>query len=95
MVPINYKDSDYAGDINDSKSTSGYVFMFDGGAIFWACKRQKYVSQCTMEAEFVASSLAITEAIWIKGFLANLKLEVITDEHIQLLCDNQTIVYIF
>lgn len=46
-----------------------------------------------MEAEFVASSLAVTDVVWIKEFLANLKLEVITHKPIQLLCNNQIMVY--
>jgi len=32
-MPIGYTDSDFAGDPDDRKSTSGYVFMLAGGAI--------------------------------------------------------------
>ena len=28
-----YTDSDYAGDINDRKSTSGYVFLLNEGTV--------------------------------------------------------------
>ena len=30
-----YSDSDFAGDIDDRKSMSGYVFTLTGGAISW------------------------------------------------------------
>ena len=30
---VGFSDSDYAGDLNDKKSTSGYVFMLGSGAI--------------------------------------------------------------
>lgn len=90
---IGYTNSDYVSDPNDKKSTSTYVFMFGGGATSLACKRQKCVSRSTLEVKFERSSLSVVYAIWINGFLANLKLEVITNEPIQLLCDNQAIMY--
>lgn len=33
-----FSDSDYAGDQDDRRSTSGYVFMFSGGAVAWSSK---------------------------------------------------------
>lgn len=30
---VGYTDSDYAGDVEDQKSTSGYVFMLGSGAV--------------------------------------------------------------
>ena len=32
---ITYADSDYAGYLEDRKSTSGYVFLLSSGAISW------------------------------------------------------------
>ena len=32
---LGYTDSDFQGDIDSSKSTSGYVFTLNGGAICW------------------------------------------------------------
>ncbi|PRQ40865.1 putative RNA-directed DNA polymerase [Rosa chinensis] len=34
-----FTDSDYAGDEEDSKSTSGYVFLFSSGAVSWMSKK--------------------------------------------------------
>lgn len=36
---VGYADSDYQGCPDTSKSTSGYVFMFGGGAISWKSKK--------------------------------------------------------
>ena len=36
---VGYTDSDWVGDSIDQKSTSGYVFMFGGGPIFWSSKK--------------------------------------------------------
>ncbi|XP_058106925.1 secreted RxLR effector protein 161-like [Magnolia sinica] len=33
-----YTDSDYAGDINNKKSTLGYVFLLSEGAVSWSSK---------------------------------------------------------
>ena len=42
-----YSDSDWAGDLNDRKSTSGYVFTVGGGAISWKSKKQSCVALST------------------------------------------------
>ena len=49
-----YTDSDYAGDLDDQKSTSGYVFLLSEGTMSWSSKKQPVVTLST-EAEFVAA----------------------------------------
>ena len=49
-----YSDADFAGDINDRKSTFGYVFTLAGGAISWKTSKQNVTASSTMYAEFVA-----------------------------------------
>ncbi|MCI44211.1 hypothetical protein A2U01_0065450, partial [Trifolium medium] len=51
-----WSDSDYAGDLDDRKSTSGYVFKLGNGAISWSSKKQPIVTLSTTEAEFVAAA---------------------------------------
>ena len=41
---IGYSDSDWAGDMNDRKSTSGYVFHLNGAVISWRSKKQSLYS---------------------------------------------------
>ncbi|BBG98714.1 ADP glucose pyrophosphorylase large subunit 1, partial [Prunus dulcis] len=65
---IGYKkgDSDYAGDVDDRKSTSGYVFMLGTGAISWSSKKQPVVSLYTTEAEFIAAASCMSRGLrWI------------------------------
>ena len=45
-----YVDSDYAGDLDRSKSTTGYVFTLTGGAVSWVSKLQSVVANSTTEA---------------------------------------------
>jgi hypothetical protein len=35
---VGYSDSDYAGELEQRRSTGGYAFMLHGGAISWASK---------------------------------------------------------
>ena len=49
-----YSDSDFAGDVDDRKSTSGYIFTLAKGAISWKSSKQSVTSSSTMYAEFVA-----------------------------------------
>ena len=49
-----YSDADFAGDRDDRKSTSGYVFTLAGGAIPWKSSKQSIVASSTMYAEFIA-----------------------------------------
>ncbi|KAE8686521.1 Protein STRUBBELIG-RECEPTOR FAMILY 1 [Hibiscus syriacus] len=67
-----YVDSDYAGDLDKSKSTTGYVFKIAGGAVSWVSKLQSVVATSTTEAEYVSATQASKEAIWLKMLLEEL-----------------------
>ena len=43
-MPAGYTDSDFAGDPDDRKSTSGSVFMLAGGDITWRAHKQPLVA---------------------------------------------------
>lgn len=47
-----YSDSDWAGDKESRKSTSGFVFMLNGGPVSWCSKRQSTVALSSTEAEY-------------------------------------------
>ena len=82
-----YTDADMAGDLDNRKSTSGYVFTFSGGAISWQSKLQKCVALSTTEAEYIAAVEAGKEMLWLKRFLRELGLE--QGEYV-VLCDSQS-----
>ena len=86
-----YVDSDYAGDLDGSKSTTGYAFTLSGGTVSWVSKLQTVVAMSTTEAEYVAAAQAIKEAVWLKMFLEELGHE---QEKITLFCDNQSALYL-
>ena len=51
-----YTDSDMAGDLDNRKSTAGYLFTFSVGAISWKSKLQKCVALSTIEVEYIAAT---------------------------------------
>ena len=69
---IGYSDADWAGDVNDRVSTSGYVFTLAGAPVCWASHKQHSVALSTMEAEYMAGSDAASKAIWCRTLLGEL-----------------------
>ena len=49
---VGYTDSNWVGDSIDWKSNYRYVFMFDGGPIFWSSKKQAAIALSSAEAEY-------------------------------------------
>lgn len=66
---VGYTDSEYAGNIDDRKSTSGYIFHLGSGPISWSSKKQSTVSLSYIEAEYIGSSKASQEALWLRRLL--------------------------
>ena len=83
-----YTDSDYAGDMDDQKSTSGYAFLLSSGAISWGSKKQPIVTLSTTEAEFVAAAVCVCQAIWIRRVLKEMGHS--DDNCMQIKCDNSS-----
>lgn len=80
-------DADYASDVDERKSVTGYIFKKQGGAIAWCSKKQPTVALSTTESEYMALGSAIQEALWLKGLEAELLRS--TKSNI-LYCDNQS-----
>jgi len=81
-----YTDNDYAGDYDDKKSTSGYVFKLSGGAVVWASKKQHAVTLSIIEAEYVAAVACACQSIWMKKVLNHFNPS--HSKYIIVFCDN-------
>ena len=88
---IGYVDSDYAGDLDKRRSTTGYVFTLAGGPISWKSTLQSTVALSTTEAEYMAVTEAVKEAIWLQGMVKTLGLD---QEHINMYCDSQSAIHL-
>src|SRR3982074_2233528 len=64
-----YCDADWAGDLDERKSTTGYAFYIGDGLVSWNSKRQTTVALSTAEAEYMAATQATKEALWLKQLL--------------------------
>lgn len=71
---VGFTDSNLARDLDERKSTGGYVFMFTGGDISWKSAKQTIVSTSTMEAEFIACFEGMKQAVWLKNFISELRI---------------------
>ena len=81
-----YCDADYAGDLDTRRSTTGYVFIMNGGAISWSSRLQPTVAVSTAEAEYMSAASAVKEALWLRKLSADLGMSM---ETVQISCDNQ------
>ncbi|KAM1556532.1 hypothetical protein TB2_040114 [Malus domestica] len=71
---VGYSDSDWVGDSDDRKSTTGFVFFMGDTAFTWMSKKQPIVTLSTCEAEFVAATACVCHAIWLKNLLKELSM---------------------
>jgi hypothetical protein len=72
---VGYCDADYGGDEDTRRSTTAYLFMLGGGAITWASKLQPTVALSSAEAEYMAVSAAVQDAIYLRKLFNDLGFE--------------------
>ena len=60
-----FVDAEWAGDLDQRRSTSEYVFNLFRGVISWMRKKQSVVALSTIEAEYMESTHASKEEVWL------------------------------
>ena len=83
-----FVDADWAGDVNDRRSTTGFCFTAGSAAISWCSKKQSTVALSSCETEYVAATMATQECLWLRRLIQ----EMVTtlDQPIQINCDNES-----
>ena len=87
-----YCDADYAGDPNDRRSCSGYIFMMSSGPVSWCSRKQTCVALSTAEAEYISLANASQEAVWLNRVVGELSNE--SSEPITIMEDNSAAIAI-
>eukprot|EP00253_Pinus_taeda_P035699 PITA_35699 len=89
---VGFIDSDWAGDPDDQKSTTGYVFTLGLGPITSACKKQSAISLSSAESEYRGTVEVSKEALWLHQILLEFGFH---QQHLTTLwCDNQSAIQI-
>ncbi|XP_071902633.1 secreted RxLR effector protein 161-like [Coffea arabica] len=70
---VGYSNSDFAGCVDSSKSTSEYIFLLTGEAVSWRSIKQTIVASSTTEAEFIACYETTSQGLWLKNFISGLQ----------------------
>jgi hypothetical protein len=68
-----YSDSDWAGSLEDIKSTTGFVFFMGETTFTWTSKKQSIVALSTCEAEYIAAVSCVCHAIWLRKLKEDLQ----------------------
>ncbi|XP_050897081.1 secreted RxLR effector protein 161-like [Lathyrus oleraceus] len=85
---IGYSDSDLSGDLDDRKSTTGFVFFMGDIAFTWMSKKQPIVTLSTCEAEYVAATPCVYHAVWLRNLLKELKMS--REDPVEICVDNKS-----
>jgi hypothetical protein len=86
-----YTDSDWAGDQDDRKSTSGACQFLGRSLVCWSSKKQNCISLSTAEAEYVAAASGCTQLLWMRQTLKEYGVHC---DKVPLLCDNESAIKI-
>jgi hypothetical protein len=69
---VGYCDSDLAGNIDTRKSTTSALFFLGKSLVNWQSLKQRVVALSSCEAEYIAATTAVTQAIWMARLLGEL-----------------------
>ena len=86
-----FVDADWAGDLHQRRSTSGYVFNLFGGAVSWMSKKQSVVTLSTIEVEYMTATHSSKEVVWFQRFCSRVGL---VQGGIRIDCDNQSAIFL-
>ncbi|CAL5338710.1 unnamed protein product [Camellia sinensis] len=87
-----FTDADWAGSIEDRRSTTGYCTFVWGNLVTWKSKKQNVVARSSAEAEFRAVAQGICEGLWLRRILEELHAEL--ELPVKLYCDNKAAINI-
>jgi hypothetical protein len=88
LVVKGYNDASFQTDADDSKSQFGFVFCLNRVAVSWKSSKQDTVADSMTEVEYITTSEATKEVIWIRNFVSELGVLPSASSPMDLYCDN-------
>ena len=88
---VAYSDTDWAGDHETRRSTSGYAIFLGNGIVSWLLRRQCKITLSSTEAEYVGMTEVAKQISWIRNLLSKLKFKLPT---VPLYVDNQGAIFL-
>ena len=70
-----YVDASWGDCVDTFRSTTGFCFMLNGGAVSWFSKKQTTVAQSTTESEYISTAPAACEAVSLRAIAKELCIE--------------------
>ncbi|XP_039144872.1 uncharacterized protein LOC120282179 [Dioscorea cayenensis subsp. rotundata] len=64
---VAFTDSDWAGSLDDRRSTSRIVFMLGSSAVTWSSRKHSITALSSIEAKYVDATSSVCQAIWLKS----------------------------
>lgn len=83
-----FSDNDFGWNLDDSRSTAGYVFNMGTGTVSWQSMKQNVVALSFAEAEYMSLSIAGCQALWIRSILKELGIP--QEDPTMIYCDNRS-----
>ena len=87
-----YTNADWARNVMDRRSFSGYHTFVEGNLVTWRSKKHNAVAKSSAKAKFRAVAQGICEVLWIKILLEELK--VLRHLPMKVFCDNKAAIAI-
>jgi hypothetical protein len=81
-----YCDSDWAGDPDDWRSTTGFGVFLGPCLVSWCAKKQSVVSKSSTEAEYRAMAMVTAELYWLRMVLKDMQISITAPPLLR--CDN-------
>jgi histone deacetylase 1/2 len=92
MLVSAFSDADWAGCVDDRRSTGGFAVYLSENLISWTARKQATVSRSSTEAEYKSLANATAEVLWVQKLLSELKIQ--HPPRARLWCDNLGATYL-